>query len=104
EAAEALGERDVDRVEQGGDLVVRTAVVRPALPEPRAVEVEGDIAGARPLRLRDELAPLRKHAAELALRQLEDERRHRLVDRGEVSHAQWPVGIAGEHRPKAVEM
>ena len=38
---EVLVERDVDRVEEGGDLVEAPLVERAALPQPRAVEMEG---------------------------------------------------------------
>ena len=49
-AAEILVQRDVDRVEQRRDLAQRPAVERPALPQPRAVEVQRDAVRARPAR------------------------------------------------------
>src|ERR1700738_5233823 len=59
DTAEALVERDVDRVEEGGDLSWRPAIACRRLPEPGAVHVHRRPALAGPIRLSDEIVPRR---------------------------------------------
>ena len=103
-APESLVERDVDAVEEARDLRVRSLVVRHRLPEACAVEMHGDPALPRPLDLGDEVVPLREEPARLALRELEQERRDRLVDRLEVLEPDQPVRVADDPRAEAVQV
>jgi hypothetical protein len=66
--------------------------------------MHGDPALPRPLDLGDEVVPLRKEPARLALRELEQERRDRLVDRLEVLQADQPVRVADDPRAEAVQV
>src|SRR4051794_18570950 len=83
-SAETLVERHVDRVEERRDLRQGPIVEGPALPQSRAIEVSCDTMRTRPLDLGDEVLPGREPATDLALRQLEQERRDRLLDRLQV--------------------
>ena len=74
EAAEPLVDRDVDRVEAGGDGGVVAAIERRAFPEACAVHVQGDAPLARGGLRRLELVPGGELAAGLADRQLDVER------------------------------
>ena len=101
--AEALVERDVDRVEQRGDLGERPPVERLRLPEPRAIEVDRGAAVAGVPDLRDEVVPRGQPAADLALRQLDDERRQRLLDRLEVVERDQLAGVTDGPPDEAVQ-
>ena len=76
DGADALVERNVDRVEQRADLGMRARRVRLArFPQPRAVHVHADAARARERGQLDELVPGRQLAADLARGQLDQQRR-----------------------------
>ena len=98
ERAEILVERHVDRVEERRDLAQRPAVERPALPEPRAVEVQRDAVRARPGRLRAQVAPRGKLPAEIALRQLEQQRAERLAHALEILERDETVAMCRSRR------
>src|SRR6185436_1830338 len=101
-----LVEGYVDRVEQRRDLRQRTAVERQALPEPRSVEVQRDAAIARPGALIAELLPAGELSADLALRQLEQQRCDRLHQRVEIGARDqaraWPHEASLERMQAAV--
>ena len=101
--AEILVERDVDAVEQPGDLGVVAAVERADLPQPRAVEVQRDLPLARPAGLGDQVVPLRQPSADLPLRELEQQRRQRLGDPLEVGQRDHPVRVADQPAVQSVE-
>ena len=66
--------------------------------------MHGDPALPRPLDLGDEVVPLREEPARLALRELEQERGDRLVDRLEVLEPDQPVRVADDPRAEAVQV
>src|SRR5262249_44387422 len=103
DAPEALVERYVDRVEEARDLRVGTGVEGAALPEPRAVEVEGSALGARPRDDVGELLPRGELAADLALRQLHEERGQRHGDAVEIAPAEEARRLPDEHAVQPVE-
>jgi hypothetical protein len=70
--AQALVERDVDRVEERGDLCVRAFVVGGGLPEPGSVQVQRHAALATPAGDGDQGLPCRQQEAGVAQRQLHD--------------------------------
>ena len=84
QSAQTLVEGDIDAVEQIGDRRVGAPVERLRLPQPCAVEVQGNAPLARPGGLRDELSPGGEATAELPLWKLEQKHSHGLVDRLEV--------------------
>src|SRR5205085_6641747 len=102
--AEVLVERDVNRVEQSSDLAQRPAVERPALPEARSVEVQRDGVLARPPRLRAQVAPQGQLPAEVALRQLEEQRTERFVYGVQIRPRHEAVALADRARLQAVQM
>src|SRR4051794_15656324 len=77
DGANALVERHVHAVEEPGNLGICTPIERSRFPEARTVHVYGDAAFTCPGCLRLELRPRRKLAADLALRQLEQQRAQR---------------------------
>src|SRR5204863_6372641 len=99
-----LVERDVDGVEEPGDLVEPALVEGPALPESRAVEMERGTALARLVAGRYEIVPRRKLPAELALRQLEQQRRDRLPNLVEVAGRRKTFAGTKVARKQAVQV
>ena len=61
------------------------------LPQPGAVQMHRRVPVPSPLHLRAQLAPVRQLAADLALRQLEQQRRGRLCHRLQLGPGQQPV-------------
>jgi len=104
ERAEVLVQRHVDRVEERRDLAQRPAVERPALPEPRAVEVQRDAVRARPGGLRAQGTPRRKLPTEIALRQLEEQRAKRFVDALQIRALDQAVAVSDRTRLQAVNV
>lgn len=102
DALQPLVERDVDGVEQGGDLGVRPAVAGLRLPEPGTVEVRGGAAPAGPRGLRDQVVPVGEQAPEVAQGQLPGDGGQRLPDRLEDGGGDEPVGVAGQQPGQAV--
>jgi hypothetical protein len=66
--------------------------------------VHRDAAVTRPSRLRGQLIPLRQRAADLALRQLEEQRSERLADVVEVGHRQRRSSVTDGARDQAVQV
>src|SRR5260221_12843927 len=81
DAADSLVERHIHAIEECGDLGVRPLIERGGLPEPCAVHVQRDAMRLCPLRLCRQLLPWWQQAADLALRQLEQQRGEWLVNR-----------------------
>ena len=104
ESAEVLVERDVDAVEQRRDIAKRTAVEGLTLPQPRAVEVQRDAVRPRPLRLGDEASPRRKLTAEVALRELEQQRSEWLRHRFEIVEGNEPIAVSNRPRLEPVQV
>jgi hypothetical protein len=104
EAVEVLLKRDVDGIERRGDLAQRPAVERPALPQPRAVQVDRDAVRACPLRLRDEIAPRGQLSAEVALRKLEEQSAERLRHLFEIVTRDQALEVADQPRLQAVQV
>src|SRR5439155_19393328 len=104
EPTEVLVQRHVNGVEKRRDVTERPSVERPALPEPRAVQVHRDPVGSCPARLRAEFAPRRQLAAEVALRQLQEKGAERLRDAFEVRQRDQPVTMADDPRMQPMEM
>ena len=79
DAAQDLVKGDIHGVEGGGDLGAGAPVERLALPQPGAVHVDRDAAQPGPGDLRRQVFPGGQPPADLALRQLQQQRRQRLV-------------------------
>ena len=104
EPTEILIERDVDGVEESGDLAELPAVERAALPEPCAVEVQRHAVRPGPPLLRTQVAPRRKLPAEVALRQFEEQRTERFVYGVQIRPRHEAVALADRARLQAVQM
>ncbi len=101
--AESLVERHVDGVEQRGDVGQRPIVERRRLPQSGAVEVDCGAPRMGTGDLGDEVVPGREPAADLALRELDQERGERLADRFDVGHGQQLPPVADRPPDQAVE-
>jgi hypothetical protein len=65
--------------------------------------MHGGTAVASPLGLGQQVRPVRLLAAEVALRQLDEQRRGRLGDRGQVVDTHQPVRVTGRAPGQAVQ-
>ena len=91
--ADALVEGHVDGVEQGGYVTGRPPVAGSRLPQPRPVQVRRRASLVRPRDLGPQVIEDRLLAADIALWQLDQQRRRGLADRAEVRQRQQPVQI-----------
>ena len=99
-----LVERYIDRIEKRayvGKGLRRIELAR--LPQPGAVQVQLHAALARKRRERLQLVPRRKTAADLARRQLDQQRREALVTSREIARQRRPVAQAQQYRVEMVQ-
>ena len=90
-------------IEERRDLIVRAPVVRPRFPQSRAVEVHVPAAFARGFGHRDELVPGRQEPAELALRQLDQQRRDGFGECAYVVERDWRDRRCERHEVEPVQ-
>ncbi len=103
ETAEPLVERDVHGVEESGDFGGRAAVVRRALPEAGAVEMNGRALRARERDLPLEVGPLRQAAPDLPLWKLEQDRGQPFADAAQVVDREQSARLADRDADQAVQ-
>ena len=94
--ADALVKGDIDAVEERGDLGVGALIERAGLPEPGAIHVHGGPLLARPGDLRLQVRPRRELPADLALRQLQQQRRKRARGRAQIVEGDQPRALADQ--------
>ena len=105
ERADALVERHVDGVEQRGDVGVGPRRVRFArLPQPGAVHLQVNAARAGERRQRDEVVPRRQPAADLAGRQLDQQRGERSGHAARSAASKRPWRGSEQRDPQAVQV
>jgi predicted amidohydrolase len=101
--AKILVERHVDRVEQARDLSQRPTVVGLALPQASSVQVKCGATGAGSLAGRHQVIPSWQLAAQVTLRELEQERRKALSHCFEIGVAKQAISPTNEESLQTVK-